>query len=109
LRRAGEVLNKVVEKPWCAARIGGDEFVILMPGAEPRDGSAMIDNIERLLEVNNQFYPGRALSVAMGAAARERGERLEEVVRRADTAMYEAKRQHYADAGADRSAMAAIR
>jgi diguanylate cyclase (GGDEF)-like protein len=101
LRRAGEVLNKVVENPWRAARIGGDEFVILMPGAEPRDGAAMIDNIEKLVEVNNQFYPGRALSVAMGAATRERGERLEEVVRRADAAMYQAKRQHYAEAGAD--------
>ena len=108
LRRAGEVLNKLVEKPSHAARIGGDEFVILMPGREARDGQAMIDNIEKLLELNNQFYPGLALTFAMGAATSQPGERLERVVRRADAAMYEAKREYYApsrdDSAADRIA-----
>ena len=31
LRRAGEVLGKAVEEPCCVARIGGDEFAVLMP------------------------------------------------------------------------------
>ncbi len=31
LRRAGEVLNSTVEKPARGARIGGDEFAIVMP------------------------------------------------------------------------------
>jgi diguanylate cyclase (GGDEF)-like protein len=101
LRRAGEVLNKLVEKPSHAARIGGDEFVILMPGREPRDGQAMIANIEKLLELNNQFYPGLALNFAMGAATSQPGERLERVVRRADAAMYEAKRASYSPARDD--------
>ena len=33
LRRAGEVLAKAVEGPCCVARIGGDEFAVLMPAA----------------------------------------------------------------------------
>jgi diguanylate cyclase (GGDEF)-like protein len=102
LRRAGEVLNKVVEKPCHAARIGGDEFVILMPGREQRDGHAMIANIDKLVELNNQFYPGRALRFSMGAATSQPGERLEGVVRRADAAMYEAKRHYYTEIGIDR-------
>ena len=102
LRRAGEVLNKLVEKPCHAARIGGDEFVVLMPGREQRDGEAMIASINELVELNNQFYPGQALSFAMGAATAERGERLEAVVRRADAAMYAAKRDHYSDSQKDR-------
>ncbi len=104
LRRAGEVLNKLVEKPSHAARIGGDEFVILMPGREPRDGQAMIANIEKLLELNNQFYPGLALTFAMGAATSQPGERLERVVRRADAAMYEAKREYYSPSRDDGAA-----
>lgn len=109
LRRAGEVLNKVVEKPCHAARIGGDEFVILMPGAEGRDGEAMIANINRLVKLNNQFYPGLALCFAMGAATSRPGERLEGVVRRADAAMYEAKRRYYAEAGVDHEDLATVR
>ena len=32
LRRAGEVLAKAVDAPACAARVGGDEFAVLLPG-----------------------------------------------------------------------------
>ena len=95
LRRAGEILAKLVEQPRRAARIGGDEFAILMPGRDQRDGEEMIDNIARLTALNNQFYSGSELSFAMGAATGRPGERLEAVVRQADAAMYAAKRAWY--------------
>ena len=66
LRRAGEVSNGVIEKPLHAARIGGDEFAILMPAANERDGQAMMDNINKLVEINNQFYSGLILGLSMG-------------------------------------------
>jgi diguanylate cyclase (GGDEF)-like protein len=96
LRRAGEVLNALIEKPNYAARIGGDEFAVLLPGMDASAGAAMMDAIERLAEINNQFYPGSPLSFSMGAATSQPGERLESVVKRADLAMFEAKRAHYA-------------
>ncbi|MCG7391495.1 GGDEF domain-containing protein [Microvirga sp. ACRRW] len=96
LRRAGEVLGNAVDKPSCAARIGGDEFALLMPGTEEREAKLVIESIENLLEVNNQFYTGLPLSFAIGLATSEPGERLEAVVKRADLRMYEAKRAYYA-------------
>src|SRR5690606_35063137 len=102
LRRVGEVLGKVVEKPACAARIGGDEFAVLMPGVDAQGGARVMEEIVRLVELNNQFYPGVLLSLSMGAATSMPGERLEEVVRRADVAMYEAKRDFYAEHPDDR-------
>jgi diguanylate cyclase (GGDEF)-like protein len=95
LRRAGEVLAKALETPFHAARIGGDEFAILLPGTDERGGAAMIDTIRQLVDLNNQFYPGAALSFSMGAATCQRGERLEAVVQRADLQMYDEKRAHY--------------
>jgi diguanylate cyclase (GGDEF)-like protein len=95
LRRAGEVLNKAVDKPSYAARIGGDEFALLLPATDERDANIVMESIETLLEVNNQFYSGMPLSFAMGAATARQGERLEAVVRRADLLMYEAKRAYY--------------
>ena len=47
-------------------------------------GEAVMEEIRRLTELNNQFYPGMPLSLSMGAATGRSGERLEEVVRRAD-------------------------
>ena len=96
LRRAGEVLGKAVDKPSCAARIGGDEFALLMPGTEERDAKVVLESIENLLEVNNQFYTGLPLNFSIGIATSEPGERLESVVKRADLRMYEAKRAYYA-------------
>jgi diguanylate cyclase (GGDEF)-like protein len=96
LRRAGEVLTKIIERPACAARIGGDEFAILLPGVDEREALALMENIEKLTELNNQFYSGLVLSFAMGVATRDPGERLEDVVKRADLRMYEAKRAYHA-------------
>jgi diguanylate cyclase (GGDEF)-like protein len=103
LRRTGEVLAKLMERQICAARVGGDEFVVMMPGADERAGRQMIERIESLVELNNQFYPGVALSLSMGCAtAVAKGERLEAVVTRADAQMYESKRTFYATTRHDR-------
>ncbi|UHL66247.1 sensor domain-containing diguanylate cyclase [Paralcaligenes sp. KSB-10] len=95
LRRVGEVLAKAIDKPAQAARIGGDEFVILMPGADERDGEAMLESIHKLIELNNQFYSGSLLSFSIGIATCRGGERLEDALRRADIAMYDDKKTHY--------------
>ncbi|MDR3374900.1 MAG: GGDEF domain-containing protein [Ancalomicrobiaceae bacterium] len=92
LRRAGEILMAAVELPAKAARIGGDEFAILMPGVDERAGQTMVDNILRLTELNNQYYGRTEVSFAMGIATARPGELLEQVAKRADAAMYEQKR-----------------
>ena len=102
LRRAGEVLGKLVEKPNHVARIGGDEFAVLLPGIAGHEGQAVMTQIEKLVELNNQFYSGSSLGLSMGIATSAPGERLEAVVRRADLQMYEAKRAYYSAAESDR-------
>ncbi|MCE1236677.1 MAG: sensor domain-containing diguanylate cyclase [Hyphomicrobiales bacterium] len=102
LRRAGEVVAAAAEAPYRAARIGGDEFAILMPGADALAAEAMIENIHRLTDLNNQFYGGATLSFAAGAAtAVGPGAVIEDVARRADARMYEDKRRHYVLASKD--------
>ena len=102
LRRLGEVLNKLVEKPAHAARIGGDEFAVLLPGGDEQAGALMLEEIRRLIEMNNQFYTGARLSVSMGAATSHPNERMEALLKRADGRMYEAKRERYLLAEYDR-------
>ena len=96
LRRMGEVLNGVVVHPNKAARIGGDEFAVLMPGGDRQAAVAMLETINELVKINNQFYSNLQLSISCGIGARNGGEVMEAVIRRADAAMYEHKKQYYA-------------
>ncbi len=106
LRRAGEVLAKAVDQPACAARTGGDEFSILLPGGDERALQAMVERLQSLQEMNNQFYPGRALSLAIGTALAHTGEQLEAAVQHADQAMYAQKARYYANRGQERRGIA---
>ncbi|MDO9417238.1 sensor domain-containing diguanylate cyclase [Pararhizobium sp.] len=98
LRRLGEVLKEAVSGPYHAARIGGDEFALLMPGADGDAVLEMIGNIERILALNNQFYSSAKLSIALGAATSDGRESMEHLVKRADMNMYEQKQKHYSRA-----------
>ena len=95
LRRIGEVLSKAVDAPDCAARIGGDEFMVLMPGTDERGVQAMQERIASLLELNNQFYAGQPIHMAMGSTTGHEGTPIENVVHRADQAMYAEKVRFY--------------
>ncbi|MDH7793990.1 MULTISPECIES: sensor domain-containing diguanylate cyclase [unclassified Beijerinckia] len=102
LARIGEVLSKLVEKPSHAARIGGDEFAVLLPGADEAVGQKLMDDIHALVELNNQYYGEPRLSLSMGAATSHPGERLEATIKRADDCMYETKRTRYTQPSNDR-------
>lgn len=96
LRRAGEVLAKAVEAPFQAARIGGDEFMVLLPGKDAEAGLGIIEDIQKMVELNNQFYTGPSLSLSMGCATCHDKHGMVEVLRNADMAMYKNKRQYHA-------------
>jgi len=102
LRRVGEVLAKAVDAPACAARIGGDEFTVLLPGTDERGAHALQERIISMLELNNQFYPGQHLSLAMGIASCHSGEAVEAAINRADQAMYAEKNRYYQQKSVDR-------
>jgi len=102
LRRVGEVLAKAVDAPACAARIGGDEFSVLLPGVDERGAAALQERILSMLDLNNQFYPGQPISLAMGVACCRSGDAVEAAIHRADQAMYAEKIRYYQDKGIDR-------
>ncbi len=77
-----------------AARVGGDEFIVLLEGLRDLKDSARV--AKRFLEVLNQPFrlDGREITVcaSIGIATSERPYvRSQEVLRDADTAMYRAK------------------
>jgi diguanylate cyclase (GGDEF)-like protein len=95
LRRVGEVLRKAVGDTATAARIGGDEFGILLPGVDERGAAQFVERLEALVDLNNQFYHGPRISLALGRSTCAQGERLEHAVSGADTRMYRSKKMYY--------------
>ena len=49
LRRVGEVLTKAVDAPACAARVGGDEFMVLLPASDERTVLLALGSISMML------------------------------------------------------------
>lgn len=102
LRRLGEVLAKAVDAGCCAARVGGDEFTILMPGCDEHSANALADRIASLVELNNQFYVGTPLNVSVGVASCSAGDQVEAALNLADRAMYAEKFRYYERQKTDR-------
>ncbi|WP_374561833.1 diguanylate cyclase domain-containing protein [Ideonella sp.] len=102
LRRTGEVLAKATQAPATAARIGGDEFAVLMPGGDEHAAEAFLATLHELVELNNQFHSGDPLRFSVGTAISQAGERLEAALHRADAQMYRQKKAFHANAEFDR-------
>lgn len=91
IRRAAEVLGASIGNQHMTARVGGDEFIILMPGADMDDARELMERIQSLVIMNNKFYRDPELSLSLGAAVSEPGVPLEKVIIMADNEMYKNK------------------
>ena len=103
LRRAGEVLTSATAGyPYCVARIGGDEFIALMPGCDDRVAAGLQERIESMIEMNNQFYTGQRLSMAIGIASCKAAGEVEAALHEADQAMFREKTRYYDESKLER-------
>ena len=100
LQETAEVLKQACRKGDCVARMGGDEFVLLLVDAEPFGVGERIRDLDRMVEQTGLRVCGADfLHMSAGAAFYpEDGRDAEELLSKADARMYEMKRQHHAGA-----------
>lgn len=95
LREMSIVLRTAVRADDVVFRYGGEEFVVLLYGAGEDEAAAVAERIKRLVG-GREFGQGDAvrlrLSVSVGVATATTGEGVSSLLRRADLAMYAAKR-----------------
>ncbi|WP_049962814.1 diguanylate cyclase [Ruminococcus sp. HUN007] len=75
-------------------RIGGDEFVVFQSGKTD-------DELERSLEGFNDALARNDYHAALGIGKCEEGQNMDQLIRNAETKMYEAKRVYYKQIGKD--------
>lgn len=96
LRRVGNILNRAITNTnFSASRIGGDEFVILMVGANEAAVETFRLTIEELLHIDNQYYASQPIYIALGYATIQKNETVEQMLKRADQLMYKKKQAYY--------------
>jgi diguanylate cyclase (GGDEF)-like protein/PAS domain S-box-containing protein len=93
LKRAAQVLREAFRTDDIVARIGGDEFAVILPGADIRVVERIIGRVRESIAEHNEDYPDFLLSMSLGTAEGEKGDLLVNVQRRADNLMYEEKLQ----------------
>jgi diguanylate cyclase (GGDEF)-like protein len=101
LQKTAEVLKQACRKGDCVARMGGDEFVLLLSDADPVAVGERIRDLDRMVaEAGARVCGVHFLRLSAGAAFfPEDGRDPEELLATADARMYEMKRRHHGEAG----------
>ena len=90
----GRRLARVLREDTLVARMGGDEFAVLLPDAVAADAAVVVDRLTGALREPIQAGPHELLVAAsIGSADGAGTDDAYEVLRRADVAMYAAKQR----------------
>ncbi len=76
-------------------RYGGEEFAVLLTRCEQDQAYAIADKIRSKIEHSQLIYMGKTIhvTVSVGVTVHHAGDTLEEFIKRADDALYQAKKE----------------
>ncbi|MDR6605816.1 diguanylate cyclase [Pseudomonas synxantha] len=93
LKIIASVLRKRLRGTDFIARFGGEEFVLLMPSTVPAAGLKLLESLRASIEACPFHFKGEpvTITVSIGMTAFRPGEHGDQVLKRADQALYRAK------------------
>jgi diguanylate cyclase (GGDEF)-like protein len=95
LQIVGRAIRRVVRAPDIAGRLGGEEFGIVLPETDRREGLVFAERLRADLAALQVSYEGATIrfTCSVGIATRGAADGLDTMLKEADAAMYRAKRE----------------
>lgn len=95
LRAVSDVLRKAVRPPVAVGRLGGEEFVLVLPRADIVRAAEVAEDLRRKVQAIDisawSVGAGSEITVSVGVTLSEPGDDVSAMLRRADEALYAAK------------------
>ncbi|MDE2481760.1 MAG: GGDEF domain-containing protein [bacterium] len=94
LKRIAQIIRTTVRGGDTAGRIGGEEFLVVMPGATSDVALTVAERLRLAVALGGMRYAnGEPVTTSIGIATATAGDTAELIMARADRGLYEAKRQ----------------
>ena len=90
LRDIAELMRRSLRKLDLVFRIGGEEFLVLLPDIKQAGAAEVAEKLRREV-ASADFFPGRRISISIGVGELVAGEDRDQWMKRIDGALYAAK------------------
>lgn len=95
LRHVAQLVSALVRSTDLVGRLGGEEFMVLLPGTLMEDGRTLADKLRRQIEANPLAWQGvtisASVSIGLASTTAAQAHDFEQLYRGADAALYKPK------------------
>jgi diguanylate cyclase (GGDEF)-like protein/PAS domain S-box-containing protein len=94
LKQVAKVLMSAFRSEDVVARIGGDEFAVLLPATNAPAADISLQRVRHAIRENNASETEIPIHISMGVSTADKADRLTAALKEADSNMFREKRRH---------------